>query len=348
MAIVSGIRIASWRQVHLWLALVLGAPIALASAAAVPVTYWELTDSLTAPAFYPKAAAGEERRWSELSSAALRAAPGAGLTSVYKPRSGAALHVTLEIEGEAREVSVHRQTGQVLASRDFSRSFVSRIYDLHTRLWLGEAGRPVSLGLAAALLALSLTGLVLWLPRRRWRWKILAPRLRPGREVRDLHSLVGAYTLLPVLLAAGTTVLLSWPEVHREQPSTAVSAVTKPSFLDQVEQGVRDHDPDLLLRSISKLDGGDGVRAVAQSPDGEVSELGIDRSTGEVLTAERVQDGDIRRLAISLHTGEVFGGVGRLAFAVAALAPLGLWLTGLWWWVARVDRERRRGLTLRS
>jgi uncharacterized iron-regulated membrane protein len=241
LAILSGIRIASWRQVHLWLALVLGAPIALASAAGLPINYWELTDSWADPAFYPEQMEGQVLGLGELSAAALRAADGGAVASVYTPRVGGALHVTVEREGVSREYSVHRATGEVLGSRDFQISFIARTYDLHSRLWLGDIGRSVIFALAAGLLALTATGAVLWWPRSRSVWGAFALRLRNGRRLRDLHSLLGLYTVVPVLLASATTLLLAWPAGSSAPAMPQVSFVLAPNYLAKVERSVRIH-----------------------------------------------------------------------------------------------------------
>ena len=95
--------------------------------------------------------------------------------------------------GNAREVAVDPSTGNVLATRDPDRSLVTLFYDFHTRMWLGEAGRWIILTLAGALLGLIVSGLVVW-SRRTGRWlRHLAPRLRRGRRVRDLHALLALY-----------------------------------------------------------------------------------------------------------------------------------------------------------
>ena len=57
------LHVAQWRQIHLWLALVLGAPIAVASAAGLPITYWELTDSWADPAFYRETRVQRNSPW---------------------------------------------------------------------------------------------------------------------------------------------------------------------------------------------------------------------------------------------------------------------------------------------
>jgi uncharacterized iron-regulated membrane protein len=336
LATVLHLRLTWWRQFHLWLAVVLGAPIAVVSAAGLPMSYWELTDSWADPAFYPEQMEGQVLDLGQLSAAALRAADGGAVASVYTPRLGGALHVTVEREGDSREYSVHRATGEVLGSRDFQSSFVARTYDLHSRLWLGDVGRSVIFALAASLLALTTTGAVLWWPRGRSVWGALALRLRKGRRLRDLHSLLGLYTLVPILLASATTPLLAWPAGSSSPAMPQASSVLAPNYLAKVERSVRIHQRALSLRSVSGLTPTGHVRVVAQTPSGEIVQLGLNRTTAQIeLLGPPAGEVDVRPQTISLHTGEFGGDVGRLVFALSALIPLILWVTGLCWWVTR-------------
>lgn len=327
----------------MWLALVLGAPIAVASAAGLPITYWELTDSWADPAFYPEKIEGQVLGLGELAAAALRAAPGGAITRVYTPQAGGALHVIIERKAVSREYAVHRSTGAVLGSRDVQHTFIARTYDLHSCLWFGDAGRPVIVALAAGLLALTVTGAILWWPRGRSIWGALALRLRNGRRLRDLHSLLGLYTLAPVFLASATTLLLAWPAGSSAPAMRQASFALAPHYLAQAERRVRNHPRALSLRSISGLAPAGHVRAVAQTPSGEIVELRLDPTTARIMSFGTPAGGvAVRPLAISLHTGAFGGGAGRLLFAVSALAPMVLWATGLWWWMVRRRRRDAR------
>ena len=91
--------------------------------------------------------------------------------------------------------------------------FVTWIADLHDNLTRGRPGLRVN-GIGAILVALmAASGLVLWWPgMRRWRRSITLHRnVRGRRFVRELHSVVGVWCFLLIILWAITGIYFAFP-----------------------------------------------------------------------------------------------------------------------------------------
>jgi len=116
---------------------------------------------------------------------------------------------------------------------------VSMLIDLHDNLLAGEAGRAVNGVGAIAVLLVALSGLIIWWPGiRRWR-SSLTLRRNVGwkRFVWDLHSAVGIWTFVVIVIFAVSGIYLCFPEVfHRFaewlQPMTVANAGQR--FVDNV------------------------------------------------------------------------------------------------------------------
>ena len=151
--------------------------------------------------------------------------------------------------------------------------FFGSVMRLHRFLWLPtEIGRPI-VGVATLIyVVLTLTGLLLWLPRTAaaWRrkstWKTaLNVRVRRGGWplVFDLHNALGFYTLVPALILALTGLCWSFGwyrdavgAVLGEAPFKAKSE--KPESLTPPDGSPRPATLEELIAKHNKLDPGAG------------------------------------------------------------------------------------------
>ncbi len=151
--------------------------------------------------------------------------------------------------------------------------FFGSVMRLHRFLWLPtEIGRPI-VGVATLIyVVISLTGLLLWLPRTAaaWRrkstWKTaLNVRVRRGGWplVFDLHNALGFYTLVPALILALTGLCWSFGwyrdaagAVLGEAPFKAKSE--KPESLTPPDGSPRPATLEELIAKHNKLDPGAG------------------------------------------------------------------------------------------
>ena len=116
---------------------------------------------------------------------------------------------------------------------------VSKLLQLHDDLLGGPMGRAINGALALLLVALTLTGFVVWWPGiRSWRRSLAIPRnAGPQRFIWGLHSMLGFWTFAVILLFAVSGVYLGDPErfqdvADRIQPLTAANARSR--LVDQV------------------------------------------------------------------------------------------------------------------
>ena len=264
-------------------------------------------------------------------------------------------------------VTVHPETGQVLASRWWGRFAATWVYDLHYTLLAGEAGRTVVGVLGLLLLGSLLAGLLLWWPRTGHRRGALRLKLNGSRQRRhyDLHKLagVGGGALLLVLAITGAALALpEWvePAVARLSPPLALpkpQAQRLPDqpviTLDQALARAQAHWPEGRARWVDTPAAAGAFYRVRLWLPGSPSQrfarnfVWIDAQTGQVLAAHdsrRQGTGDaVLAWLHPLHNGAAFGLTGRvLACLGGLLLPL-LMLTGLQRWL-----DRRRAARLAS
>jgi uncharacterized iron-regulated membrane protein len=92
--------------------------------------------------------------------------------------------------------------------------FLRVIIRLHGNLLMGRAGRVYVGWLGLAMLALGISGLILWWPgRKRWRAAFLVKRGARGlRLYRDLHNAIGIWTFVVLMTVSFSGVYLVFPQ----------------------------------------------------------------------------------------------------------------------------------------
>ena len=95
-------------QIHRWLSLVLGLPVALVAISGLPLALWEETDAIAAPAFYPAGATLADGAIDRAILAVTTRHSDMSRDFIYFPRASAVMHVggTLP-SGEQIEVAVN-------------------------------------------------------------------------------------------------------------------------------------------------------------------------------------------------------------------------------------------------
>lgn len=133
--------------------------------------------------------------------------------------------------GSQLAVYSHPQTGEVLGSADREHSWVNWVEDLHVSLLLGRSGRLWNGIGAAVLLALTVTGLLLWWPGiRTWmRGLSVNFKLSWKRINWDLHNVAGFYTLFFTLMWAATGMYFTWPKLFTG-PISKISPIVSANF----------------------------------------------------------------------------------------------------------------------
>jgi len=202
-------------QVHLWTGIGLGLYILMISVTGSVLVYRGQLYRLVTPAPIIATAVGERLTDDELRVAGERAYPGYTVTHVFRMRNrNQAVDLWLERGSIIRKRLFDPYTGRDLGE-SVSRAiwFVSTLIDLHDNLLAGSTGRKMNGAGALLTIVLAVTGLVIWWPGvAQWR-RALGIRRKVGwrRFNFDLHSAVGIWSLLFVLLFGTTGLYLGFP-----------------------------------------------------------------------------------------------------------------------------------------
>jgi uncharacterized iron-regulated membrane protein len=220
-------------QVHLWSGIALGLYILMISVTGSVLVYWN--ELLRAATPEPIISAGPGPRLTDvqLAEAAVRSYPGYQVVRIARTKNlDRAVDVWLSRGDQLKKRMFDPRTGCDLGDVVPTGIWVlSKIQDIHDNLVAGQTGRKVNGLGAVALLALAVTGLVIWWPgMKTWRRSLILPR-RVGwkRFMWHLHSMVGFWTFGSMLVFGFSGIYLSFPEevqdlADRIQPATAANA----------------------------------------------------------------------------------------------------------------------------
>lgn len=236
-------------------------------------------------------------------------------------------------DGQPGADIVNPLTGEGIAPYEPS-AFFTWIRDLHRSFLLDDAGRGLAGVMAAVMLLLCISGILL-LVRRTGGWKAL---LRPfaGSGSKRIHSELARFAVLGLLLSALTGSYMSAQRfgLLPETPETG------PTFPAEVSGG--QPAPVATLGALWDVDLSEFRELVFPYPDDpqDVYSLTtsggsgfVDQATGELLKYQPRSDGSVfQQWMVSLHTGEGLWWLGLILGAAALTVPV-LSVTGIsiWW-----------------
>ncbi len=294
--------------------------------------------------------------------------PDLKLSSIDLPRKPEATYqVWLKSKDDQWIVNyVNPYTGAVLGKRQWGRTLMTFIYDIHITLLAGEFGGIVVGICGILLLLLTVTGLILWPGWRQFaqgfkvRWK------SPAQLVNyDIHKVGGILSAAFLLLIASTGAAMIF-HTHFESAvywltgtpkppelKSTVIANSQPMAVDTILQKANAALPGGETTYISLPQAPDGVFRVIKklahdsTPNGR-SRVYLDQYSGEVLRVENAFKAPLPNRILNslfpLHIG-VYGGLAmRILYIFIGLTPAVLFITGfmLWWSKTYAVRARRR------
>jgi uncharacterized iron-regulated membrane protein len=127
-----------------------------------------------------------------------------GVRTIKFPREGAnAFHVYLDDESEA---FIDPERGDLIARWTWRDSLPAFLFELHAHLLAENAGKTVNGIGALFMLFLTLTGIILWWPRKSgaFRLRRSLPRSASAGELLRSHAATGAIAAIPILVFAAT------------------------------------------------------------------------------------------------------------------------------------------------
>ncbi|MDG2091378.1 MAG: PepSY-associated TM helix domain-containing protein [Gammaproteobacteria bacterium] len=220
-------------QIHLWSGICLGLYIFFISITGSVLVYRNELYVMATPS--PIISTGFESSLSEdlLIDRVILLYPGYEITRMNQSgNTNQAIEIWLEMDDNTikrffdpfngNDIGSAERTGQML---------VVKLIELHESFLIGPMGRKINGIGAIAVLIIVFTGLVIWWPGiNRWR-RSLSFRTGIGwkRQIWDIHSMVGIWSFLFILMFAFSGVYLSFPDFFHElgdklQPITAENA----------------------------------------------------------------------------------------------------------------------------
>jgi uncharacterized iron-regulated membrane protein len=264
--------------------------------------------------------------------------------------------------GQNRAVAFNPHTGAILGDESTRNTFTGWVHQFHLRLLAGRAGSNIVTVAAVLLLAMAITGLVLWWPR-----KLLAVSWQsPWKKLNlELHQVLGLYTSVFLLVFALTAIVIHWDDETQRLINHVSGSFGEPRF-PKLEA---------LLPSKPSPDF-DAILAIAQKaePDARATTMTLDTSPVRITMKHPEDhtpagrtivliDAYTRRVVMivdwrtaspgfrlvklwnrEVHTGDIGGLPMRILASLISLSLPVLTVTGpLIWW-----NRRRRSSTAKS
>jgi uncharacterized iron-regulated membrane protein len=299
------------------------------------------------------------------------ARPNGELLGVYAPAAPRDPFIAWVEENEVIDpVVVHPTTGAILGVRR-QQAWLDWLQDLHFYLLGGDTGLVVNGIGGLLLLAMGLTGLVVWWPGvGSWRRSLTIDFSRHWRRINwDLHSAVGFWTSLMLVMWAATGVYFAFPAQFRAAVN-AVSALSpaepvvasagtagaggRSAQLAAALAAAHEAVPGATVARISFPRTGASALEVVMAPHGirRSNEIGyvslyFDRNSGALLERRKhdvASAGDFVMVWVgAAPTGNFGGWPLKILWALLGLAPPLLFVTGvLMWWIRVVRRKLGR------
>jgi len=355
-------------QVHLWLGILAGLYVAVVSVTGAALVFRIDLQRALHPQLFTASAAAPLAGPVAVMESVSRAYPQHRLSGVDAPTTVRPTYLAYVTSGaEFRTVLIDPVTTTVLGELP-AHPVIRTLQDLHYNLLAGRTGRTVNGLGACAILALCLSGLVIWWPGiLAWRRGFIvdlppSQKLwRPSRRVLwELHRAVGIWSVTFIALSAITGLSFVFPDGFRSvvslvspltvprSPQSGPPASPVPSWPAMIEQAQSYAVGRPIARVVLPFGerGAFLVMFAERSPTPAGSELlsiYLDQYTGGRLsgtTTPRTWGDAVMARMIPLHVGGIGGQGGRVAWFLFGLAPAVLYLTGMLVWWRRVVRPR--------
>jgi uncharacterized iron-regulated membrane protein len=265
-------------------------------------------------------------------------------------------------QGKTLAVTVNPYTGEIIGPLDSANPFTKKLHQFHTNLLLGPRGSLVMAWGAVLLVALALTGIVLWWPRKLWN---LGGTKSSGRVSFDLHNFLGFYSSVFMLVFGLTGIVIHWDDEAMQlagrlsggpsslpvpKPSPA-AAGAKPLTAGTAFTAATDAVPGAKVTVIMGLGSTNTPLRIAMRFPEDRTPIGrttvyLHPTTGAVLLAQTSRNAPTPYRLIKLwnrqfHTGDVLGWPSRIVAALASASLPLLAITGPLIWWSRLMRKRK-------
>ena len=269
------------------------------------------------------------------------------------PQNNLAWGVSLESKTSQGplNLAINQFTGDVLGTDSDRNNFVGYIHDFHLRLMMGDIGGSIVSFAAVLLLFLSLSGVVLWWPRKlltvNWRGQITQINF-------EVHQVFGIYLSLFLMIFALTAVVIHWENEATKLASRISNSVVLPALPrpQTVPLNAVTLSPDRIL-SIAEstvpgakatwiLLASNPARVAMKYPEDRTpsgrTNVFIDAYSGSVVYRLSSRSGPLGYRLVKLwnreiHTGDIGGLATRVLVCIVGLTLPVMAITGplIWW-----------------
>jgi len=199
---------------HLFLGLASAIFLVLISLSGTIIAFEPELNRVLHPGLTNVTVSGPVMNWDEVKRSVEQQAPGWKLNRFYfadAPDHSTYARLRSTTTHTTRQIYVDQYTGKILGSTEGGPDILIKIHDLHVNLLTGQMkSKPGSLVVMAAtwaLLVLSVTGIILWFPRKVFRFRRSSPGARLNR---DLHMSLGFWSSVAMFMFAVTGVGLHY------------------------------------------------------------------------------------------------------------------------------------------
>lgn len=298
---------------------------------------------------------GQRLNWDEFRARVEQQTPGWKLIRFYfseQPDRSTYVRLRNVATHKIRHVYVDQYTGKVLGSTEDGSNWILKVHDLHVNFLSGKVGNQVVMWSTVCLLILSLSGIILWWPRKvvRFHRGSSLPRFN-----RDLHMSVGFWSSLAMFGFAVTGLglhyqtgklldLLNTPGSAKAMPGHGTSIEGMLATAREALPGAE--IPRLLLPEKK----GDPVFLYMRFPEDKTpagrSFVTIDPKSGAVLSFGSSRTAPLMQTALvqwtrEIHTGTLFGLPTKVLVVCFALLLTVLAITGPLMWLNKLRASAR-------
>jgi len=305
---------------------------------------------------------GAQLNWDDFRARVEEQTPGWKLIRFYFPdEPDRSTYVRLRnvATHKIHHVYVNQYTGEVLGSTEDGSNWILKVHDLHVNFLSGKVGNQIVTWSTAGLLVLSLSGIVLWWPRRIFRFHRGKPLPRINR---DLHMSVGFWSSIAMFGFAVTGLGLHYQTGKLlDLLNTPKSATAMPGHGTTIEGMLATAREALPGAAIPRLllaeKKGDPVFLYMRFPEDKTpagrSFITLDPRTGAVLSVGSSRTAPLLQTALvqwtrEVHTGTLFGLPSKILAVIFALLLTVLAITGPLMWLNKLRAAARGRKALRT
>jgi uncharacterized iron-regulated membrane protein len=264
--------------------------------------------------------------------------------------------VTSASAAEELDLAVNPYTGEVLGDLEKANGLMGYVHGLHTHFLAGKIGSAIVGWSAVGLLALNLSGLILWWRRKigRFRWSATGASFHF-----HVHQALGIYAWAFLMVLSLTGIAIHWEREAGRLADWLTGSPPPAKMLsaDPVQKGAVPLDFDQLVSLAQKSAPGARITAIqmAATPQGPVrivmkypedhtpagrTNIFLDGYSGKVRMFTDARSAPLgfklaRLWNRQYHTGDIFGWPTQLLALIFSLALVIMAITGPMIWYKR-------------